>query len=124
MIPEFENASFELEKKGDYSKPFKSFYGWHIVKLLDKKEILNVMDQGLNEKGKKESVLRNTETISENNNSALNNSVVNLNQLDSESRDNLPEDETVSIELSEGLLTGNDEIDSISEVGDNIARLG
>ena len=39
MIPEFENASFELEKKGDYSKPFKSFYGWHIVKLLDKKEI-------------------------------------------------------------------------------------
>ncbi|MEA3462623.1 MAG: peptidylprolyl isomerase [Bacteroidota bacterium] len=39
MISEFENASFSLEKKGDYSKPFKSFYGWHIVKLIDKKEI-------------------------------------------------------------------------------------
>lgn len=39
MIPEFEDACFAIEKKGDYSKPFKSFYGWHIVKLIDKKEI-------------------------------------------------------------------------------------
>lgn len=39
MIPEFEDACFALENKGDYSKPFKSFYGWHIVKLIDKKEI-------------------------------------------------------------------------------------
>ena len=39
MIPEFEDACFAIEKKGDYSKPFKSFYGWHIVKLMDKKEI-------------------------------------------------------------------------------------
>ncbi|MCD4709809.1 MAG: peptidylprolyl isomerase [Bacteroidales bacterium] len=39
MIPEFENACFTIDKKGDYSKPFKSFYGWHIVKLIDKKEI-------------------------------------------------------------------------------------
>lgn len=39
MIPEFEDACFAIEKKGDYGKPFKSFYGWHIVKLIDKKEI-------------------------------------------------------------------------------------
>jgi peptidyl-prolyl cis-trans isomerase SurA len=39
MIPEFEDACFALEKEGDYSKPFKSFYGWHIVKLIDKKGI-------------------------------------------------------------------------------------
>ncbi len=39
MIPDFEDACFDLEKKGDYSKPFKSFSGWHIVKLIDKKEI-------------------------------------------------------------------------------------
>jgi peptidyl-prolyl cis-trans isomerase SurA len=39
MIPEFEDACFSIEKKGDYTKPFKSFYGWHIVKLIDKKEI-------------------------------------------------------------------------------------
>ncbi len=39
MIPDFEDTCFDLEKKGDYSKPFKTFYGWHIVKLIDKKEI-------------------------------------------------------------------------------------
>ncbi len=39
MIPEFEDACFGLENKGDYSKPFKTFYGWHIVKLIDKKVI-------------------------------------------------------------------------------------
>ena len=39
MIPEFEDASYAIENKGDYTKPFKSFYGWHIVKLIDRKEI-------------------------------------------------------------------------------------
>lgn len=39
MIPEFENVCFALEEAGDYSKPFKSFYGWHIVKLIDKKGV-------------------------------------------------------------------------------------
>ncbi|MFO7933297.1 MAG: peptidylprolyl isomerase [Bacteroidales bacterium] len=39
MIPEFEDACFSLEEKGSFTKPFKSFYGWHIVKLLDKKGI-------------------------------------------------------------------------------------
>ena len=39
MIPEFENASYAIENKGDYTKPFKSFYGWHIVKMIDRKPI-------------------------------------------------------------------------------------
>jgi peptidyl-prolyl cis-trans isomerase SurA len=39
MIPEFENVAFGLEEAGAVSQPFKSFYGWHIVKLLDKKGI-------------------------------------------------------------------------------------
>lgn len=39
MIPEFENACFAIENKGEYGKPFKTFYGWHIVKLIDRKEI-------------------------------------------------------------------------------------
>ena len=39
MISEFEDACFSLEKNGDYSMPFKTFYGWHIVKLIDKQEI-------------------------------------------------------------------------------------
>jgi peptidyl-prolyl cis-trans isomerase SurA len=39
MIPEFENVCFSIEEKGSYTQPFKSSYGWHIVKLIDKKEI-------------------------------------------------------------------------------------
>jgi len=39
MIKEFEQKAFELENPGDVTDPFLSFYGWHIVKLLDKKEI-------------------------------------------------------------------------------------
>ncbi|CAH8294744.1 peptidyl-prolyl cis-trans isomerase SurA [Mariniflexile fucanivorans] len=36
---EFENTAFGLKEIGDVSKPFKSTYGWHIVKLLGKKSI-------------------------------------------------------------------------------------
>ncbi|WP_299158869.1 peptidylprolyl isomerase [uncultured Tenacibaculum sp.] len=36
MVESFENVVRKLEKEGDYSKPFKTKYGWHIVKLLKK----------------------------------------------------------------------------------------
>ncbi len=39
MLPEFENAAFALQKKGDISKPFKTRIGWHVIKLLDKTTI-------------------------------------------------------------------------------------
>jgi peptidyl-prolyl cis-trans isomerase SurA len=39
MVPEFEDASFNLAKDGDYSKPFQTSYGWHIVKRLELKPI-------------------------------------------------------------------------------------
>lgn len=39
MIREFEQKAFALDNPGDVTDPFLSFYGWHIVKLLDKKEI-------------------------------------------------------------------------------------
>lgn len=39
MFPEFEDACFAIEEKGDINKPFKSMLGWHIIKLLDKKGI-------------------------------------------------------------------------------------
>ncbi len=38
MVPSFEKASFDLANKGDYSKPIKTEFGWHIIQLLDKKE--------------------------------------------------------------------------------------
>lgn len=36
MVPEFEDAAFALENDGDYSEPFLTPYGWHIVKRLEK----------------------------------------------------------------------------------------
>jgi peptidyl-prolyl cis-trans isomerase SurA len=37
MIPSFEDAAFSLKEIGTYSAPIQTAYGWHIVKLLDKK---------------------------------------------------------------------------------------
>jgi peptidyl-prolyl cis-trans isomerase SurA len=34
---EFEDASFALKENGEISKPTKTAYGWHIIKLIDKK---------------------------------------------------------------------------------------
>lgn len=39
MIPEFENAAFALKNIGDISIPIQSSYGWHIIKMLDKRGI-------------------------------------------------------------------------------------
>lgn len=32
MVPEFEDVAFSLRADGDYSEPFQTAYGWHIVK--------------------------------------------------------------------------------------------
>ncbi|MDF1673588.1 MAG: peptidylprolyl isomerase, partial [Vicingaceae bacterium] len=39
MVPEYEDAAFALKNDGDYSAPFKSQYGWHIVKRLGLREL-------------------------------------------------------------------------------------
>ena len=36
MVGEFEAVAFGLDEVGDYSEPFSSPYGWHVVKLLEK----------------------------------------------------------------------------------------
>jgi peptidyl-prolyl cis-trans isomerase SurA len=41
MIPEFSEAAFALTDTGNYSKPFRTIYGWHIVKLLNRKPPLS-----------------------------------------------------------------------------------
>jgi len=39
MVPEFENNAFELKNIGDISVPFRTEYGWHIIKLIEKEEM-------------------------------------------------------------------------------------
>ena len=40
MVPEFENQSFKLKKVGDFSEPFQTDYGWHIVMLIQDNPII------------------------------------------------------------------------------------
>jgi peptidyl-prolyl cis-trans isomerase SurA len=37
IIPELEEVAFALKDTGDISKPFQTSFGWHVVKLLDRK---------------------------------------------------------------------------------------
>lgn len=32
----FENEAFAMQKEGDYSKPFQTKFGWHIIKLIER----------------------------------------------------------------------------------------
>ncbi|OEI81847.1 peptidylprolyl isomerase [Formosa algae] len=55
--PEFETAAFNLVIVGQVSEPFKTNFGWHIVKLLDKKPVppLEEIKAELEEKVKQDS---------------------------------------------------------------------
>ncbi len=39
MVPEFESVAFGLNEVGEISAPFRTEYGWHIITLLERKEI-------------------------------------------------------------------------------------
>ncbi|MCF8380957.1 MAG: peptidylprolyl isomerase [Bacteroidales bacterium] len=45
MIPVFDQAVFSLENPGDVSEAIQSDYGWHIIKLLDKKLVGSYEDE-------------------------------------------------------------------------------
>ncbi len=39
MLPEFEDAAFALAADGDFSEPFQTKLGWHIVKRVSREEV-------------------------------------------------------------------------------------
>ena len=39
MVPAFEEVAFSLKKDGDFSKPLKTDYGFHIIKRLELKDV-------------------------------------------------------------------------------------
>ena len=44
MPAEFEKASFALVNKGDFCEPMKTKYGWHVIKLMDKRGVASFDD--------------------------------------------------------------------------------
>ncbi|MBL0309064.1 MAG: peptidylprolyl isomerase [Bacteroidetes bacterium] len=44
MVPQFEDAAFELKKDGDISKPIMTQYGWHIIRRLEKTDLPSFAD--------------------------------------------------------------------------------
>jgi len=57
MPLEFEKAAFSIAKKGDFCTPIITKYGWHIVKLIDQRELATFeeLKTGLTEKIKNDS---------------------------------------------------------------------
>jgi peptidyl-prolyl cis-trans isomerase SurA len=45
MVKEFQEAAFDLKEIGAISKPFKTQFGYHIIKLLDKKPLESFEDK-------------------------------------------------------------------------------
>ena len=41
LLPDFTANIQKMKAKGDYSEPFQTIYGWHIIKLVDQKPIGN-----------------------------------------------------------------------------------
>ncbi|GAB3641008.1 peptidylprolyl isomerase [Spirosoma arcticum] len=44
QVPSFEEAAFALVKPGDLSKPVRTNYGWHILRLIDRRGIGSFAD--------------------------------------------------------------------------------
>lgn len=45
MVESYENASFAIQNKGDITAPVQTPYGWHIIKLIDRKGLGTFEDE-------------------------------------------------------------------------------
>ena len=56
MVKPFSDAAFSLAEVNDFSNPFKTRFGWHIVKLIKKHPIrsFDEMKKELERQSKKE----------------------------------------------------------------------
>ncbi len=52
MPVEFERVAYSITSKGDFSQPMRTKYGWHIIKLIDKKDLASFDDMKNELKGK------------------------------------------------------------------------
>src|SRR5690606_993054 len=52
MIPSFEEAAFNLAHARDISKPVQTPYGWHMIKLLERRTLHSLEDTEANLKSK------------------------------------------------------------------------
>ncbi|MEY3417299.1 MAG: hypothetical protein RL060_1411, partial [Bacteroidota bacterium] len=52
MIPSFEDAAFGLKTAGDFSTPVRTPYGWHVIKLIERKGLPEFKDLEISIKGK------------------------------------------------------------------------
>lgn len=64
MVPEFEEAAFALKNDGDYSKPIRTNYGFHIVKRIKLTGVpsFDVMQKGLEKKVAKDERSKTTQS--------------------------------------------------------------
>ena len=45
MVADYEDAAFSLNNLGDISAPIETPYGWHIIKLIDRKGLGSFEDE-------------------------------------------------------------------------------
>lgn len=65
LVPEFEEAAFAIDNQGDISEPVRTSFGWHIIKLIDHREIPpldeirnNLVDMIRNSRDERSSLVR------------------------------------------------------------------